>query len=101
MSDQILIMGWFDIEPTKREAAVELFNRMNKGSNEEPGCVRYAFSADLSDPNRFHLYECWADQAALDTHFETSLLQDFRRELPDLLVTRSVSKWAGTEEPLG
>ena len=101
MSEQVLIMGWFDIDPAKRDAALELFKRMNKGSIEEPGCVRYAFSADLDDPNRFHLYECWADEAALETHFEAALLQEFRRLLPDLLVERSVTRWLGTEAPLG
>ena len=97
MSEQVLIMGVFDVEPAKRDAALELFNKMNRVSVEEPGCVRYAFSADLRDPNRFHLYECWADKAALETHFETPDLQEFRRLIPDLVVDRSISRWMGSE----
>lgn len=101
MSEQVLIMGVFDVDPAKRDAALELFKKMNKGSAEEPGCVRYAFAADLDDPNRFHLYECWADKAALETHFETDSLQEFRRLIPELVTDRSISRWTGNEAPLG
>ncbi len=31
-----------------------------------PGCVYYAFAADLTDPNLFHLVEGWVDQAAYE-----------------------------------
>lgn len=35
---------------------------------DEPGCFRFDILADDSDPNRFHLYEVYEDQDALEAH---------------------------------
>ena len=51
---------------------------------DEPGCFRFDVLQDGSDPNRVHLYEVYADQAALETH----------RQAPHFLRWQStVSDW--------
>jgi len=37
-------------------------------SRAEEGCERYAYGADLADPNLLLITEAWRDQAALDAH---------------------------------
>ncbi|MBM3926423.1 MAG: antibiotic biosynthesis monooxygenase [SAR202 cluster bacterium] len=40
-----------------------------KGSvRDEPGCYRFDVLRDSKDPNLLHLYEVYADQAALEAH---------------------------------
>ena len=35
---------------------------------DEPGCFRFDILQSDEDPNRFHLYEVYADEAALEAH---------------------------------
>ena len=35
---------------------------------DEPKCYRFDILCSNSDPNRFHLYEVYADEAALESH---------------------------------
>ena len=35
---------------------------------DEPGCLRFDVSAVVGDPNRFFLYELYADAAAFEAH---------------------------------
>ncbi len=51
---------------------------------DEPGCFRFDILQDAKNPDLVHLYEVYADQAALDAH----------REAPHYLKWRStVSDW--------
>ena len=38
----------------------------------EPGCVAYDIGRDADSPDRFVVYECWRDLAALEEHLLTS-----------------------------
>jgi quinol monooxygenase YgiN len=51
----------------------------------EPGCLEYTLHADADDPDRYLLYEQWADQAALDLHDATTYVHEFIAAFPDLL----------------
>jgi quinol monooxygenase YgiN len=43
--------------------------RMNiQATRAEPGCARYAYSADVADPNLLHVSEEWSDEEAMDAH---------------------------------
>ena len=37
----------------------------------EPGCVQYDLHVGAEDPALVAVYERWADQAALDAHYQT------------------------------
>jgi len=39
-------------------------------TRQEPGCRMFEIRQNLQDPNRFTLWECWTDKAALAAHFE-------------------------------
>ena len=51
----------------------------------------------LEDPNRFHLFECWKDQAALDEHFKTPHLLKFREDVGKLKLTRDIVRYTAEE----
>lgn len=38
----------------------------------EPGCVAYDLCRDVDAPDRFVVYECWRDLAALESHLATA-----------------------------
>ncbi len=79
MAEEIIVAGWMDYEPGDRgtmvKALVELGRRTRE---EEPGCLDYAMTADPTDERRIRVYEHWASQQALDEHFATEHIKDFR-----------------------
>lgn len=54
----------------------------------ESGCHHYAYSRDLSTPNRFQLSELWEDEGALDAHFRTDHMATYRAGMAKLRVQR-------------
>lgn len=42
---------------------------METESRKEPGCHRYAFSTDISDPTLVRITELWESAEALNAHF--------------------------------
>lgn len=61
--------------------------RMVAATVQEPGCIRYAFAQDLLDRNLIHITEAWHDQAALDAHFATSHMVEWRTALATIGMT--------------
>lgn len=89
---QIVIMGQFDIHPEDASAAAELMRVMMEATMQEPGCHHYAYSRDLSTPNRFQLSELWQDEAALAAHFRTNHMATYRAGMSQLRVQRRTVK---------
>ena len=86
----IVIVGYFDVSPEDVPAAAELMRTMMNETIKEHGCERYVFSADLSNPNRFHLSEVWENQAALDGHFRSAHMAAFRAGLGNVHIQARV-----------
>ena len=86
----LVVAGEIRIDPAKREAAVAAAREMMTATRDEDGCVAYVFSADLDDPTVFRLFEEWETPSALDRHFETPHMADWRAKLADLGVTHRV-----------
>jgi quinol monooxygenase YgiN len=49
----------------------EIAGWMMPASQAETGCLAYSYAEDLTDPGLIHVIECWVDDAALSTHFQT------------------------------
>ena len=64
----LLLVGTVDIEPAKMQGAEAAVKEVMAGTRKEDGCIAYAFSRDLSEPDRLHLFECWASQEAHAAH---------------------------------
>ncbi len=60
---------------------------MAQATQSEVGCLAYTFSADLTDPELFHVFEAWQGEAAPAEHFRTPHMAEFNRRLPDLVAS--------------
>ena len=47
----------------------------------EKGCLDYAFSADINNPNIIRITELWGDLQSLKDHLETKHVEIFREEM--------------------
>ena len=43
----------------------------------EPGCARYVYAVDLSDPNHLIISEEWSDEDAVDAHSQSQHIAEF------------------------
>ncbi len=77
----LIVGGTFRIDAAQREAAIAAATAMMIETRKEEGCHAYTFSCDLADPTRFHLFERWESQTALDAHFRAPHMARFQAEL--------------------
>lgn len=66
------------------EAGREALTTMIEASRAEEGCVSYAYSIDILDPNILHITEKWVDNDALVFHFQTPHMAAFQQALAGL-----------------
>ena len=50
---------------------------------DEPGCFRFDILQNTEDPNTFHLYEVYADDAALESHRNMPHYKKWRSTVKD------------------
>lgn len=65
---------------------------------EEPGNIRYEYYVPLEDPETILLIDAWTDQAAIDAHHASPMMQTIAslREKYDLHMT--VERYISTED---
>ncbi|MDT0572015.1 putative quinol monooxygenase [Streptomyces sp. DSM 3412] len=79
MSEEIIVAGWMDYEPGDRDEMLRHLVALGRRTREEePGCLDYAMTADPGDERRIRVYERWVSQQALDEHFGTAHIKEFR-----------------------
>jgi len=72
------------IKPGFRERFIEASYGDAQGSvRDEPGCFRFDILQDNTDPNTFHLYEIYADDAANEAHRKTPHYLKWRANVAD------------------
>jgi len=81
---QIVVMAEAEIDPGSLDRMREAGRRMIEASRREVGCITYAYSFDLLQPNRMRVIEVWASPAALREHFATPHMAQFRQDLTQL-----------------
>lgn len=65
---QIVVSAYYRVHPEDRQAFIDAVKPEMQAAQKMPGCVFYAFSQDLVNPDAFHLSEGWADLAAYEHH---------------------------------
>jgi quinol monooxygenase YgiN len=91
----IIVLGQFEFHPDDFESVKTLATTLMRETVNEDGCMKYAFAADLAEPNCLQLSECWRDDAALSAHFLTPHIQAYREGLKSLRVLNRVVKKYG------
>ena len=59
---------------------------MVDASRAEDGCVEYAYAEDVFEPGLIHVKELWTDQAALNAHFASAHIAEWRAAWPSLQI---------------
>jgi quinol monooxygenase YgiN len=90
----IVVLGQFEFHPDDFERAKGLAAILMQETIKEDGCMKYAFAADLTQPDCLQLSECWRDDAALSAHFLTPHILAYRQGLKSLrVVHRAVTRY--------
>jgi quinol monooxygenase YgiN len=80
----IVVSGIVKIELAHRDRALRLIEPLMAATNEEAGCISYAFFEDPFCPGRFRVFEEWTDLEALTRHFDMPHMGTFRQGLAGL-----------------
>lgn len=73
----IVVSGVLKLDPANHDSFAELGGTIAAASLAEDGCLAYGWWADAKTPGVFRVFEEWADQAAIDTHFATPHMAEF------------------------
>lgn len=84
----IIVTGIIEVDAEDVWPVTTAAAKMIRATEAEPGCLSYRFSVDILKSNRFRLYEEWRDEAALEAHFRSPHMAEFRERLKDLRITR-------------
>ncbi len=99
----LIVAGTIRMDAAKREEAEAAARVVMAATRAEPGCISYAFSADLEDPGVIHIFEEWKSQADLDAHFQTPHMATFQGQMGGFGIQEmKVSKYeVASSGPLG
>jgi quinol monooxygenase YgiN len=88
----IVIYAIIDVDPAQRDAMLRRAQPLIDAALAERGCLAYAWSLDLMDPGRIHVFEEWSDESALTEHFEGRPYADMRDMIGTADLKGSVAK---------
>lgn len=67
----ILVIGSVRVPADTIPPILPLIEEVVAATRAEDGCVLYAYSRDVIEPDLFRITEQWRDRAALEAHFAT------------------------------
>ena len=80
---QLVVIAEAEIDPGQIERIRIIGEKMILASRREPGCVSYAYSFDMLQPNLMRVIEIWASDQALREHFAMPHMAEFRHGLAE------------------
>ncbi len=81
----IVLAAKFVGKPERRSEIIRLAATVAQPSRAEAGCISYNFYEQQPATNEFLFFEEWADQAALDFHFQSPHFKEFLKQFPELI----------------
>lgn len=85
----IVVSGVMKMDPANHDAFAEIGAKLAAASLAEEGCHAYGWWADAQNPGTFRVFEEWADQAAIDTHFATPHMAEFMGAMGSVGITEA------------
>jgi len=73
----LIVAGEVVVDNAAIDAVRGALGTMESETRKEPGCVTYAFSVDITDPNMMRIFEVWESMEALREHFKTPHMAAF------------------------
>jgi quinol monooxygenase YgiN len=83
----ILVLGTIRIPTGSLDIVRPAMATMIDASRREDGCLAYTYSLDVLDNGLIHVVEKWRDRAALNAHFTTAHLMEWRQRFGQLGIT--------------
>lgn len=83
----ILITGTVRLPAANLDTARPIMATMVAASRAEDGCLAYSYAEDVLEPGLIRVNEAWRDLAALEAHFQTNHIAQWRANWPMLEIT--------------
>ena len=83
----IVVIGSFRIPPSMVEVVRPVMEEMILASRAEEGCIEYAYAFDVLDEGLVRVSEKWRDRAALEAHFRTAHIAEWRAQASALAIS--------------
>lgn len=98
----VLIAGTVRVPPENVDRFKPHMEKMLAASRAEDGCLTYSYAIDVADPGLVRVFEAWRDEAALQAHFQTPHMAEWRAAWPQFGVSdRNLSLYeVAAERPL-
>ena len=93
----LIVAGYLVVDPLQRDSYLEGCRAVVQQARKSPGCLDFAISADVIEPDRIDIFERWESRVALD-EFRGSGPSDAQQ---DQIVSASVCEYdVGSEQRL-
>ena len=73
----LIVAGEVVVAEGAIEGVRDALHTMEEETRKEPGCLTYAFSIDVNDPNMLRIFERWESEDALKAHFKAPHMAAF------------------------
>ena len=83
----IIVVGSFRIPPSMIEVVRPVMEAMITASRAEEGCIEYAYALDVLDEGLVRVSEKWRDREALEAHFRTAHIAEWRAQVSALAIS--------------
>jgi quinol monooxygenase YgiN len=67
------------VEPGAASKAVDAVKKMEQATRQEPGCLKYAFAVDITDPGMIRVIERWESMDAIKAHMVSPHMAEFNK----------------------
>jgi quinol monooxygenase YgiN len=95
----LLIVGTFRLPPENADKARPAMAAMIAASRAEQGCLSYSYAEDVLEAGLIHVTEYWSDQEALDRHFASAHIREWRASWPGLGIHDRLLRLYDVEQP--
>ncbi len=65
------------VEPGSASKVVDAVKKMETATRQEPGCLKYAFAVDITDPGMVRVIERWESPDAIKAHLASPHMAEF------------------------
>ena len=98
----LIVAGTVRVPPENVDRFRPAMTAMMTASRAEDGCIAYGYAEDVAEPGLIHVFEVWRDQAALEAHFQTPHMAQWRAQWPSFGVSdrRLTAYEVAAERPL-
>jgi quinol monooxygenase YgiN len=95
----IVVSGIMKLDPANHDQFAEAGIKMAAASNAEEGVITYGFWASLEERGVFRVFEEYADDAAVASHFATPHMAEFMGVMGSVGITEAtVEKYTVSEK---